>query len=211
MIGVISGIIISTGKLKVAGQGLADLEALFESVTRRPQYWDFYRENRFQIELTQPEEIVMMAMKIKAIVRSYKSLDVRLALGLGEKSFSAVRIIESNGSAFTYSDELLDNLKARKQFLSLRSPWKEWDEEINTYLKMSLVIMDLWKPKTAQLVSEVLQHPKKSQLEIASLLEIQQAGVSQGLKRAHLSELKNFEIQIREKIKSQIEIGRYTS
>ncbi|HSF89532.1 MAG TPA: hypothetical protein VLA46_08960, partial [Saprospiraceae bacterium] len=85
------------------------------------------------------------------------------------------------------------------------SPWSEWDEEINAGLSLALVIMDQWKPKTAWLVRSILENPGKSQQEIAELLDMQQAGVSQGLNRAHLKELKEWDVQFRKKLKTKIE------
>mgnify|MGYP003866944009 CR=1 FL=1 len=167
-----------------------------------PRFWDIYRGDSFQIELANAADSFTLVMRIKAMLRSQKELDTRVAIGIGDKSFAAGSISQSNGSAFIHSGELLESLKAQKQSLAIRSPWREWDDEMNTYLKMALVIMDQWKPKTAELVSVVLQHPQKSQQEIADLLQIQQAGVSQGLKRAHLKELLDWDDIFKKKLKN---------
>jgi hypothetical protein len=147
----------------------------------------------------------MVVMKIKATIRSYKGLDTRMAIGIGEKSFTATSITESNGPAFVYSGELLEQLKDKKDSLAIHSPWNEWDEEINASLSLALVIMDQWKPRTAWLASSILRYPGKSQQEIAELLDMQQAGVSQGLNRAHLKELKDWDVQFRKKLKTKID------
>ena len=128
-----------------------------------------------------------------------------MAVGIGEKTFSAENITESNGPAFIYSGELLEHLKDKKESLGIHTPWKEWDEEMNASLSLAVVIMDQWKPKTAWLASSILRHPGKSQQEIAEMLDMQQAGVSQGLNRAHLKELKEWDIQFRKKLKTQID------
>ena len=72
-------------------------------------------------------------------------------------------------------------------------------------MSLALVIMDQWKPRTAWLISSILGNPGKSQQEVAEMLDMQQAGVSQGLNRAHLKELKEWDIQFRKKLKTKIE------
>src|SRR3546814_11309760 len=54
------------------------------------------------------------AIGIKAIIKSIKQLDVRMAIGLGEISYVAKRVTESNGSAFVFSGEKFERLKKEK-------------------------------------------------------------------------------------------------
>ncbi len=199
---MITGDLIKSRQVEDHGIWQEGLKFLFASMAPGPRFWDIYRGDSFQIELANAADSFTLVMRIKAMLRSQKELDTRVAIGIGDKSFAAGSISQSNGSAFIHSGELLESLKAQKQSLAIRSPWREWDDEMNTYLKMALVIMDQWKPKTAELVSVVLQHPQKSQQEIADLLQIQQAGVSQGLKRAHLKELLDWDDIFRKKLKN---------
>ena len=128
-----------------------------------------------------------------------------MALGLGEKNYEAARITESNGEAFINSGEQFEKLKIEKQTLAFRSPWPELDKDMNVFFQLASIPMDQWKSKTAQLVKAVLTHPEKGQQEIADLLGIQQAAVSQGLKRANMHELLALEDLLRNKIKSLTE------
>ncbi len=205
MIAVITGDIINSRQYDDPGKWLAGLKELLATVSAGPQFWDIYRGDSFQVELADPEEAFTVVMKIKATIRSYKGLDARLAVGIGEKTYAASKITESNGPAFVYSGELLEQLKDKKEPLAIRSPWKDWDEEVNASLSLAVVIMDQWKPRTAWLVSSIMGNPGKSQQEIAELLDMQQAGVSQGLNRAHHKELKEWDVQFRKKLKTKIE------
>jgi hypothetical protein len=205
MIAVITGDIINSRQYDDPGKWLTGLKELLATVSPGPEFWEIYRGDSFQVELADPEEAFSLVMKIKATIRSYKALDTRMAIGIGEKTYSANNITESNGPAFIHSGELLEQLKGKKEALAIRSPWKEWDEEMNASLSLALVIMDQWKPKTAWLASSILRHPGKSQQEIAELLDMQQAGVSQGLNRAHLKELKEWDIQFRKMLKTKID------
>lgn len=206
MVAVITGDLIDSRQFGDPGPWLGALKEILASAGENPQFWDIYRGDSFQVEIADPAAAFLMMMRIKAGLRMHKAPDTRLAIGIGDKQYTAARITESNGSAFVHSGELLESLKDRKETLGIRSPWPDWHEEINVGLKLSLVIMDQWKPKTARLVSEVLLHPGKSQQEIADLLGIQQAGVSQGLKRAHLDELLAWDRLFCKKLKTQIEI-----
>lgn len=205
MIAVITGDLIDSREYGDPGPWLAALKEILASAGEQPRFWDIYRGDSFQVEMADPAGAFMMVMRIKAGLRLHKAPDTRLAIGIGDKQYAADRITESNGTAFVHSGELLEALKEQKETLGIRSPWPDWDEEINVGLKLSQVIMDQWKSKTARLVSEVLRHPGKSQQDIAEMLGIQQAGVSQGLKRAHLDELLAWERLFNKKLKTQID------
>lgn len=205
MIGVITGDIINSRNLETPGSWMIGLKEVFNNIGPAPGVWDIYRGDSFQLELTNPGQVFMTILHIKATVKSIKGIDVRMAIGIGEKKYAAERITEANGEAFIYSGEQFEKLKKEKLTLAIRSPWPEWDVEMNLYFKLASIVMDLWKPKTAELVKAVLNHPDKSQQEIADLLSIQQAAVSQGLKRAHLNELLELEHLVSIKVNSLTE------
>lgn len=201
MTGVITGDIINSRNLENPNIWMAGLKEVFETVGPEPESWDIYRGDSFQLEVKDPEMLFMMALRIKATIKSTKGIDVRMALGVGEKNYEATRITESNGEAFINSGELFEKLKAEKMTLAFRSPWPELDKDMNVFFQLASIPMDQWKSKTAQLVKVVLTHPDKGQQEIADMLGIQQAAVSQGLKRANIHELLALEELFRHKIK----------
>jgi hypothetical protein len=202
MTSVITGDIINSRNLENPNIWMVGLKEVFETVGPEPETWDIYRGDSFQLEVKDPGMLFMMALRIKATIKSIKGIDVRMALGVGEKNYEAARITESNGEAFINSGEQFEKLKIEKLTLAFRSPWPELDKDMNVYFQLASIPMDQWKSKTAQLVKVVLAHPDKGQQEIADLLGIQQAAVSQGLKRANLHELLELEKLFRQKIKS---------
>ena len=204
MTSVITGDIINSRDLDDPNTWMTGLKELFESIGPSPETWDICRGDSFQLEVQEPELLYMTVLRIKATIKSVKGIDVRLAMGIGEKQYAAERVTESNGEAFLFSGELYEKLKNEKQSMAIRSPWPDWDTEMNLYFKLALIAMDQWKSKTAQLVKVVLSHPEKGQQEIADLLGIQQAAVSQGLKRAHLNELMECDVIFRKKLKTQM-------
>ena len=205
MTGVITGDIINSRGLENPNSWMSGLKELLETIGPGPETWDIYRGDSFQVEVKQPELLFLTALRIKATIKSVKRIDVRLAIGIGEKQFAADRITESNGEAFLYSGELYEKLKNEKLNMAIRSPWPDWDTEMNLYFKLALIAMDQWKSKTAELVKVVLSNPEKGQQEIGDLLAIQQAAVSQGLKRAHLHELIECDVIFRKKLKTQMD------
>ncbi len=201
MTSVITGDIINSRNLENPNIWMAGLKEVFETVGPEPETWDIYRGDSFQLEVKDPVMLFMMALRIKATIKSIKGIDVRMALGVGEKNYEAARITESNGEAFINSGEQFEKLKTDKLTLAFRSPWPELDKDMNVFFQLGSIPMDQWKSKTAQLVKAVLAYPDKGQQEIADLLGIQQAAVSQGLKRANMHELLALEDLFRYKIK----------
>ncbi len=201
MTSIITGDIINSRHLANPEEWLVPLKNLFAQEGKSPELWDIYRGDSFQLEIRQPEKALFTAIRIKTIIKSIKDIDVRMSIGIGLKTYSAPRIMESNGEVFVYAHEQLERLKKEKGTMAVKTPWEEFDREMNLYIRLSLIAMDSWKPKTAQLVNLLLLNPDKGQQQIAEFLGIKQSAVSQGRKRAHLSEIMEMESLFREKIK----------
>lgn len=205
MTSIITGDIINSRILENPDDWIVPLKELFALEGPSPETWDIYRGDSFQIEVKQPEEVFFLAIRIKATIKSIKDLDVRMAIGIGEKNYSAAKITESNGEAFIHSGEQLEIIKKEKQTLAIKSPWPDFDKEINVSISLALIAMDRWKRKTAEFVKVSLENPNKGQQEIAELMGIKQSAVSQSQKRAHLTEIMEFESLFREKINQRIQ------
>ncbi len=200
MTSVITGDIINSRKLDNPKEWIASVKTLFALEGKSPKSWEIYRGDSFQLEVKQPEEVLLSAIRIKATLKSIKDIDVRMAIGIGKKNYAAPKITESNGEVFIYSGEQLEKLKKEKQTLSIKTPWPEFDKEMNLFIRLALIAMDHWKQKTAELVKISLENPNKGQQEIAELLGINQSSVSESQKRAHYSEIMELESLFREKV-----------
>lgn len=148
-----------------------------------PVAWEIYRGDEFQLKTT-VEQALEVSLLIKSVMRSVKNLDVRLAIGLGEETYSGERITEANGTAYQYSGRLFAELKTGKQSLALRSGNQEKDRVINLMMRLALSFMDEWTPASAETVAWTLRNPGASQQEMAESFKIQQSAVSQRQKRA---------------------------
>ncbi len=154
-----------------------------------PKSWEIYRGDSFQVEVPDPAEALARAIKIKASVRCIKGLDVRMAIGIGNKTHKAQNITESNGTAFVFSGERFEQLQKEKRNLLIASEWKDFDRDINLFLRLALIVMDSWTANSAEVVKTILEHPDISQKELGKILGIKQNTVSKRLKGAHFEEI----------------------
>lgn len=198
MIAIITGDIISSRKLVNQEKWLSPLKSLFNTWGNTPKDWKLDRGDFFQVEIPNPEEVLIKAIEIKSLIKKVEPLDerkknstidVRLAMGIGEKTYSGDSISESNGSAFIHSGEKFDLLKKENITLGIKTPWKDFDEELNLYLRLAGIIMDKWSVSSAELVDIVLKNSNITQDEIGKQLGIQQSGVSRRWNRANVDEI----------------------
>lgn len=164
------------------------------------KYWDIYRGDSFQLELKNFPESFKAAVYIKACVKSVHGLDVRLAIGVGNKTYEGNRVSESNGDAFVFSGETLEKLKKEKQNLSIKTNYSQIDHELNLYFKLALIAMDSWTVNSAEIVKLSIENPNALQSELGKLIGINQNAVSTRQKRAHLDEISALDNMYREKI-----------
>jgi hypothetical protein len=201
MIAVIKGDIISSRKIKNPEVWLLPLKNLFNEWGRTPEQWELVWGDSFQLEAGPPEEALGKTFLIKALIKKTGIIDVRMAIGIGHKTYTGARISESNGEAFIYAGEKFEELEKEKNNLLLKSPWPDFDEEINLYLRLASLFMDNWTAASAELVEIVLREPSLTQKEIGERLGIRQNSVSGRWKRAHIDELLAVEQIYRKKMK----------
>jgi hypothetical protein len=167
-----------------------------------PQNWEIFRGDSFQVEVKNPADALLTAILIKAHIKAIKNLDVRMAIGIGEKDFTASNITESNGEAFIHSGERLESLKQEKQNMAVKSRWSNFDRDMNLYLRLALIAMDNWSTSAADLIKILLDNPDITQMKLATKLKITQSAVSGRQKRAYYNEVKELEVLFREKMEN---------
>lgn len=204
MIAIITADIINSRKLVNQEIWITPLKKLLFNYGSTPQKWEIYRGDYFQIEIDQPQQALLLALKIKALIKSIHSIDVRMAIGLGTKEYSADRISESNGSAFINSGEKFEKLKKEKTTLAIQSSFPDFDYEMNLYLKLACIQMDNWTINSATLFTILFEDGEKTQAEIGEILGIEQNSVSGRFKRAHVDEIQELDKMYRFKLKEII-------
>lgn len=212
-IAIIKGDIVSSRKISNQEKWIKPLKDLLGTWGKTPKQWELVWGDFFQLEIEQPEEALRKALIIKSLIkqtlltesnRRNSTIDVRMAIGIGEKSYSAKRISESNGSAFVFAGEKFDTLRKEKTNLAFQSPWQALDEEINLYLKLANTFMDKWSVSSAELVKIVLENPNISQQEIGEQLGIKQNSVSNRWRTANIDEIKTLDKVFRKRITQHI-------
>ena len=189
------------------------LKQLLESWGQSPKNWELVWGDFFQIEVANPEDALRKALIIKALIKSVEpenagkkqsSIDVRMSIGIGEKTYNSERISESNGPAFVNAGEKFEKLNKEKVNLAMQSPWEQIDEDINLNLKLAGIFMDEWTVSSAQLVELFFKHPHATQTEIGEMLGIRQNSVSGRWTRSHIEEIQALEISFNKKIKQAL-------
>lgn len=209
MIAILTGDIINSRELKDQNLWIDPFKKLLSTWGQTPKHWEIFRGDSFQLEILDPKESLLAALQIKALIKSLPSpgenkrsspVDVRMAIGIGTKSYTADRISESNGEAFVKSGEKFEQLKTEMITLAINSPWDEWNEEMNLYLKLAGIQMDSWSISSGELMSEMLSNPDRKQAEIGELLHINQNSVSKRYKAAHGEDILEMEKLFRRKL-----------
>ena len=193
---VLTGDIINS-RNEPANQWLPLLKKILNQFGKTPQQWEIFRGDSFQLMLA-PEMALNAALQIKAGIKQLRDLDVRISIGIGEQDHKAKRISESNGSAFVRSGEGFESLK--KHNLSIFTGNTEADEILNLLLSLALLTMDNWSPTVATIIKASLEHPGKSQTELATQLERSQSSLSEALKRGGFDEVVRMEQFYRQQI-----------
>lgn len=203
MTSIITGDIINSQKVSPI-IWLQKLKLELNRVGKNPLTWEIYRGDSFQVEIKDPLMTLLTALKIKAAIKSIKEMDVRLAIGVGNKTHEASNITESNGSAFVYSGEIFESLVKVKQNLAIATPSNEFNKEMNLLFRFALIVMDNWTVNSAEMVYLALSHPDHSQKELGEILKIKQNAVSSRLKRAYFAEISDMLVWYQIKIKEVI-------
>lgn len=200
MTSIITGDIINSRKLP-STFWIDGLKKLLNTKGKTPSEWEIYRGDEFQLEVKNPEEALLIALQIKAYLKTLK-LDARMSIGFGDKTYKAKKISESNGTAFVRSGELFETLKKQKITLAVNSGNAAFDSEMNLMLRLGLTFMNNWLAQSAEFVLAAIENQSLSQEEIGLKLGINQAAVSRRRKRAQYDLMMELENHFRQKIKT---------
>lgn len=110
-----------------------------------------------------------------------------MAIGIGEESYLADKITESNGTAYVNSGECFEELK--KQTIAIKTPWEDFNTVLNLLLDVLVLTIDNWTPNYALLIKESLANTTITQKELANKLDKKQSNISTSLKKAGFDEI----------------------
>lgn len=198
MTSIITGDIINS-RTSDTGKWMAMLKQVLESEGSNPKTWEIFRGDSFQLEIENPKEALYRAIQLKAAIKQQKNVDVRMCIGIGDKSYESDKITESNGTAFVHSGQGFEELKRKKLTLSIVTGNDTFDNEMNLLIRLILIVMDNWTPAVAEYVHYSLESPLLQE-QIAKRLNINQSSVSERKQRSFLSEILEVESWYTDKI-----------
>ncbi len=202
MTSVITGDIINSTAQKNPEIWIRTLKDSLSTIEMNDNYWEIYRGDSFQIEITDTSKSFLNAIYIKACIKMISDLDVRLAIGIGNKTYQGNKVSESNGEAFVFSGETIETLKKEKQNLRIKTKNNQLDNELNLYFKLALSFMDNWTKNSAEIIKLSIENPNALQHELAELIGIKQDAVSKRQKRAGLESILELNQMYQQKIAS---------
>lgn len=200
MVCVITGDVINSKK-NAPQVWLAPLKKELNRIGKTPKSWQIYRGDSFQTVINKPEDALLIAMKLKASLKSVKGINVRMSIGIGSRTYNAAKVTESNGSAFVHSGEKFEMLNQEKQNLGIKSDWPQFDNEMNLYLKLALIAMNNWTINAAEIVRVAMGNPEKSQQQLGKMVGIKQSAISTRLRRAYYEEIMEVNEMYKAKLK----------
>lgn len=183
---IITGDLINSRQVE-PNEWMPALKIVLKKYGREPKNWEIFRGDSFQLN-TKPEDALMAAILIKAEIKQWKNLDVRIGIGLGEITYQAAKITESNGTAFLNSGECFEELK--KQTLAIKTPNKDLNTTLNLMIELASLTIDRWTETAAKLIKIKMENPSVNQKDLANLLnKTAQGTISEGLKRGGYDEI----------------------
>jgi hypothetical protein len=185
MIGVLTGDIINSRDSEPS-EWLSILKKELNKYGETPKTWEIFRGDSFQLEVDYLEAL-KAAYLIKAAIKQNSSLDVRIAIGIGNKSHNANTITEANGSAFVFSGQCFEDLKRKN--LAIETANRAFNNTLNIMIDLAALTTDSWTPTEAETFKTALENPKLNQKELAKLLSKTQSNISAGLKRSGYDEI----------------------
>lgn len=197
-IAVIKGDIVGSRKVQNPELWMQPLKQLLERLGSFPQDWELIWGDSFQLQLSNASEALQTAVLLKSLIKSLPEdidtntkdfLDVRMGIGIGELTYQADRISESNGPAFVLASKAFDNIQKGKSLMMMASSDERINQEINLYLRLAGKFMDNWSISSAELVHQHILHPNMNQDEHAERFGISQGAVSARKARSGLDEI----------------------
>ena len=202
MTSIITGDIIGSQKIQTT-VWIEDLKGLLGQLTTEQKDWQIFRGDSFQIEIKDPKDALIAAIRIKSFLKSMK-MDARMGIGIGDKSKSNLKISENSGKVFINAGQVFDSLKKDKITMGIKTSNPTIDETLNLMLHLALTVMDSWPQQSAEFVVAAIENPTLTQKELGLKLNIKQASVSRRSHRSHFDLIMKFEKYFRETIEKRL-------
>jgi len=163
---VVTADVIDSTSLSVESEDLV-LRAIYETFGKDSTMRTNVEESSFtitrgdsiQFELDDATKALKTALLLKAAINKITllsnrkpSIDVRIAIGIGEVAAKRSFVNESTGEAYTNSGRTLDSMKKNKRTLAIKTGNDKLDAELETAFKLLEVIMLGWGVTSAEVL-----------------------------------------------------------
>jgi sigma-70-like protein len=183
---VITGDIIASSKLTpVQRKKLQNRIAVFikKITTDFPDFKaEQFRGDSLQCTLTKNKSAGLRTTLSLYCFLAAEGFKIRQSVGVGDISFSSNNIVTSDGTAFRFSGENIDELKKRNEIISVASADATFNEEWKVHSASLNFLLE--RLSDAQAEALYLQLQNATQEEIAKALHISQPSVHQRLQAA---------------------------
>ncbi|MCF8223064.1 MAG: SatD family protein [Bacteroidales bacterium] len=149
------------------------------------------RGDSVQIELDKKEEALNVALLLKSAInkialsesnKTKPTIDVRIAIGVGEILGKRENVNESTGDAYTFSGRTLDMMKKNKRTLAIATNNKELNAELETEFRLLEVVLSGWTVNSAEVIYWTILG--LNEREISEKLKKSQSAINQRKKTA---------------------------
>lgn len=186
MIAVITGDIVNSREHKDKNW-LSLLKAALQKFGNEPMEWEIYRGDSFQLKVKAKKGLAA-ALYIKSCIKTEDSLDVRMAIGVGEINSGTLPITEHQGEAFVRSGMCFEKLKSSR--LAIDTGNEFYNQTLNTMMDLGSLTFDNWSTVDAITLKTALENPNSNQKEIAKELKKSSSTVNFSLQKAGYNEIK---------------------
>lgn len=190
---------------EITAQTAKDIE---RRLFRRKRTFELYRGDSIQAVLD-PQQALRVALlwrsAIRAVDEGKGGWDIRIAIGIGEASYTGSRVSTSAGQAFELSGLLLDELKKKDSpRIGIRSASSSWNDQLETECILADTIMQRWTPGGAAAVFNALLY-EETQEQLASRMGIAQSSIHKRLNSANWLALRHWLQYFQQQVLSYLE------
>lgn len=216
---VITGDIVHSRRIEEMSILLAELKNAVKEIGEYLQTMikiEVYRGDSFQMIVDKPEEVMKIAVLIRAALKSKtihetntgnlsleRLWDARIAIGIGSIDMETAKVVESTGEAFQLSGNQLDSIKKTPNRLSFMSSWDDLNPQYQLITKLSDTIINRWTNYAAEVAYRYLLYGETQQ-QMAKALNISQPAIHRRLLTANIDAIEEMLNYIKQTIKTKL-------
>lgn len=196
-IAVITGDIVNS--TDISGNNWVDqMQDVLKLEGTEERDWTIFGGDSFQMRISDPSVSIWKAIFLYAELYGKYGIQLRQSIGIGDMEYDSGKLATSNGSAFRYSGRGLKNIG--KYRIMVVSGSGDFDLLTRTMLSLAEKIMEGWTSRMAYIFYTKMNHPEKTQKELARILDVRQSVISESLTRSGYREIESMLRYLKQKM-----------